>query len=156
MTRGVGMRQRPRAPLAHHFQARGACDFDVADPKWWYKIFDATSLFRFAGVPRSDITTCKAGGSPRIEERVLTVEGVTRFSNFWALTARSMIGKSWKTVEIVEFWPGLSRRRSRVRAPSLPPGNRRAIRGLAVSVREDFQFFGLYHCPPCSLGDPLW
>jgi hypothetical protein len=49
------------------------------------------------------------------------VENLTAISNFWALTARSLIGKSWKFVDIARHWPGLSRRRSRVRAPSLPP-----------------------------------
>jgi hypothetical protein len=34
-----------------------------------------------------------------------------------------LIGKSWKIVDIARLWPGLSRRRSRVQAPSLPPRN---------------------------------
>jgi hypothetical protein len=90
-------------------QRRRAGDFGVADPKWWYEIFDATSFFRFAGGPRSKITARKAGSSSGAEGRVLAVERLIRISNFWALTARSLIGKSWKTAEIVEFWSGLSR-----------------------------------------------
>jgi hypothetical protein len=39
------------------------------------------------------------------------VENLTVISNFWALTARSLIGKSWKIVDIARLWPGLSRRR---------------------------------------------
>jgi len=40
------------------------------------------------------------------------VENLTAISNFWTLTARSLIGKSWKFVDIARLWPGLSRRRS--------------------------------------------
>src|SRR5215469_12718237 len=39
------------------------------------------------------------------------VENLTAISNFWTLTARSLIGKSWKFVDIARLWPGLSRRR---------------------------------------------
>jgi hypothetical protein len=42
---------------------------------------------------------------------VSEVENLTAISNFWALTARSLIGKSWKIVDIARLWPGLSRRR---------------------------------------------
>jgi hypothetical protein len=47
-----GMRPKPptRAPRS---QARRPGDFDVANPKWWYEIFDATGSFRFAGVLRA-------------------------------------------------------------------------------------------------------
>jgi hypothetical protein len=36
------------------------------------------------------------------------VENLTAISNFWALTAHSLIGKSWKIVDIARLWPGLS------------------------------------------------
>jgi hypothetical protein len=42
---------------------------------------------------------------------VSEVENLMAISNFWALTARSLIGKSWKIVDIARLWPGLSRRR---------------------------------------------
>jgi hypothetical protein len=41
---------------------------------------------------------------------VSEVENLTAISNFWWLTARSLIGKSWKIVDIARLWPGLSRR----------------------------------------------
>jgi hypothetical protein len=47
----------------------------------------------------------------RTEERALAVERLIRISNFWALRARSAIGKIWKIADIVRLWPGLSRRR---------------------------------------------
>ena len=73
------------------------------------KIFDTISFFRFAGALQSEITTRKAGSLAGTERGLLAVKRPIRISNFWALTARSLIGKSWKTLEIVEFWPGLSR-----------------------------------------------
>jgi hypothetical protein len=84
---------------ARRSQARRAGDFDAADPKWRYEIFDATSFFRFAGAPPSDITARKKGSSLRTEERVLAVERLIRICNFWALTAPYMVGKSWKIAD---------------------------------------------------------
>jgi hypothetical protein len=36
---------------AQRTQARRVGDFGVADPKWWYEIFDTISFFRSAGSP---------------------------------------------------------------------------------------------------------
>jgi hypothetical protein len=69
----------------------------------------ATSLFRFAGILR--MTARQASRSLRAGQRGFGAQTLTRISNFWALAARYVIGKSWKIAEIVEFWPGLSRRR---------------------------------------------
>jgi hypothetical protein len=55
-----------------------------------------------------------SGRCAQCEQVVSEVENLTAISNFWALTARSLIGKSWKIVDIARLWPGLSRRRSRV------------------------------------------
>jgi hypothetical protein len=41
----------------------------------------------------------------------LAAEKQTVISNFWTLTARSVVGKSWKTIDIARLWPGLSRRK---------------------------------------------
>jgi hypothetical protein len=66
----------------------------------------ATSSFgRASGVMRA-----RRAGRGALE-RVFGARMLRRISNFWALAARSVIGRSRKTVEIVEFWPGLSRRR---------------------------------------------
>jgi hypothetical protein len=64
---------------AHRTQARRAGDFGVAGPKWWYEILDATSFFRSAGAPRSQITARKAGSSSGAERRLLGVDTYPTF-----------------------------------------------------------------------------
>src|SRR5215469_2329702 len=79
--------------------------------RWLGVLFEGHRRMRWSDRSQGYSRVLKAGDSPRTGERVLAVEGSTRFSNFWALTARSVIRKSWKSVEVVELWPGLSRRR---------------------------------------------
>jgi hypothetical protein len=103
MKRSVGV-LRP----AQRTQARRAGDFGVANPKWWYEIFDTISFFRFASALRSEITTRKAGSSAGTERGLLALERLIRISNFWALTARSLICKSakvGKSLRLLDFGP---------------------------------------------------
>ena len=60
-----------------------------------------------SGLCQAALRAMRASGGTTVPE----VENLTAISNFWALTARSLIGKSWKFVDIARLWPGLSRRR---------------------------------------------
>jgi len=74
-------------------------------PQWAVELKnDAPSPWSF-----TSLTARKASRSSRTGDKVFGARTLTCISNSWALPARSVIGKSWKTVEVVELWPGLVR-----------------------------------------------
>jgi hypothetical protein len=65
---------------------------------------------RMKGPFRAALRAGRAGRGASKNE-FLAAEKQTVISNFWTLTARSVVGKSWKTIDIARLWPGLSRRK---------------------------------------------
>jgi hypothetical protein len=82
-----GLLGAPQAPFA----GRGGKELKASRVR--------AKLFRFARA--SGVAARKASRLPRAAESVFGARPLTRISNFWALAARCVIGKSWKSAEIV-------------------------------------------------------
>jgi len=86
-------------------------------PERSHGVVGAPQAPRRAGRRHPEFIPLRLSGSLVFESQSLLPQCSTtcspgaRISNFWALTACHVIGKSWKNAEINEVWPGLSRRR---------------------------------------------